>query len=79
MSVSLSEQRKTCQGKETENFWLRGVNKLSAEKVTCIGDPQSVFQALINLSGEKASDFLSGPPTINWAAKVPTAELVVTP
>ena len=70
MSVSLSEGRKACQGKETENFWLRGVNELSAEKVTCIGDPQSVVQDLINLSGEKGSDLLSGPPKINSAANV---------
>jgi hypothetical protein len=79
MSVFLSEGREACQGKGSENSELRPPTTWVLKKSHGSKDPQKRFQELINLWGEKGSDLLSDPPKINSAAKVPTAELVVTP
>jgi len=77
--VSISEGREACQGKESEKLRAETANDLGAEKSHGSRHAQNVVQEPINLSGEKGSDLLSGPPKISSAANAPTAELVVTP
>src|SRR5262249_14278993 len=73
LCVSISKASKFCQGEENEKSKPRTLSKAASK------DLHNVYPPLINLSGEKESDFLSGPPTISSAANAPTAELVVTP